>query len=379
MIFDKIAKKKIIVFHISNPGQIDFVVPILNELRKRASNIRYYLASSYLIKKKSPKLGISLHRYFPGDYSKYLFLIDIFMQTEIYARGPRKAKRIFIGHGQPNKWTTWSKDNLSAFDFYFLNGPLERSMFEEILKEHPNIGERIKLIDVGYPKLDDQINGLYDKNSILSNISLNPEYPTVLYTPAWDPGGSLREKGLKIVETILTVENINLIVKLHPASLESFDSVNYEFYTGGINWAKEFDKFRSYPNFHFYTDTLVNPVLFVSDLMVTDFSGVALEFMLQDKPVIYIDCPEFYEKTLVEWGNDPIKSKYDRRFNAGRHAGEIVYDLNEIPFLIVSSLENPDLLSRKRKLMMEEFLYNPGAGSRVAVDEILKLMDKFNE
>ncbi len=376
MLLDWLKEKKIIVFHISSPGQVQFISPIYNEFKKRNINTAFYLACDYPIKNKTDEMNIPLSHCISGRVTKYLFLTDVFLQTEIYGRGPKNAKRVFVGHGQPNKWTNWSEENLKSFDYYFLYGELERSMFEVIMKDRPESTKHIKLMDIGYPKLDAQIQGLYDRVKVLKGLGLNPDLKTIIYAPAWDPGGSLRILGLKVAEKLLEIDNINLLVKLHPVSMEPEDSVHYKFYTGGVNWQKEFSVFVDRSNFRFIGEHLINPLLSASDVMVTDFSGVALEFMTLDRPVIYIDCPEFYNKILREWGNDPEVSKNDDRFNAGRNAGVVVRDLEELKKAVRLSLADPSELSSKRESLIKRFLYNPGKASIAASDAILKLLNR---
>lgn len=375
MLLDRWEGKKIVVFHVCSPSQIQFISPIYQELKKRKLRIAYYLACDYPIKNKLDDIDLPFSRCLPGRITRYLIFTDIFLQVEIYGRGPRWAKRIFVGHGQPNKWTNWSEENLRAFDFYFLYGALERSMFEVIIKNHPESTKHIKLLNIGYPKLDAQIQGLHNRGGILKKLGLDPALKTIIYAPSWDPGGSLRTLGIKVVEKLLEIENIHILVKLHPVSMEPEDSIQYEFYTGGVNWQKEFTALAGRSNFRFVKDYLVNPLLSASDVMVTDFSGVALEFMTLDRPVIYIDCPEFYEKTLREWGNDPEVSKNDDRFNAGRNAGIVVHDMEELQTAVRQALDNPGAFSEKRRSLIKRFLYNPGKGSIAAADAIVELLD----
>lgn len=375
-LLEKLHGNKIIIFQISSVRQIQFFLPIYLELKKRKNKIVFYLACDYSIPNKIiTELDLPRLHFILSSVAKYLYFTDIFLQTEIHGRGPSTAKRIFIGHGQPNKITNWSDENLRSFDYYFLYGDLERSMFEFIMKDKPEKTKHIKLMKVGYPKLDAQINRFYERKKIMNNLGLNPNLKTVIYAPAWDPGGSLRLYGIQVVKELLEIENINVIIKLHPVSLEPRNSPNFEFYTGGKDWKIEFQKFNHYQNFRYIDDDLVNPYLEISDVMVTDFSGVSLEFMVLDRPVIYIDCPEFYNKTLVEWKCDPDISKNDERFNAGRNTGIVIYHLNEIKKAVIDSLHEPNKLSSKRKALMKRFLYNSGHASQVAADTIIHLLN----
>ena len=110
--------------------------------------------------------------------------------------------------------------------------------------------------------------------------------------------------------------------------------------------------------------------------MVTDFSGVAIEFMTLDRPVIYLDCPAFYNETLIDWGNDSKMAKDDDRFNSGRNYGTIVYpEYSDLCNVVQTELDTPDRLSHKRKKYIDRFLYNPGKGAEAAINTIQTLLN----
>ncbi|OFX67894.1 MAG: hypothetical protein A2X12_07360 [Bacteroidetes bacterium GWE2_29_8] len=375
---ERLLGRKIIMFSFSSKGQVQFFKPIIDEIKKRNLNYSLFFSSDTDVSIDTEylkKYGISLNRYCLTKDVINLKNIDMFIETNIYARGPESSKKVFIGHGQPNKVTKWSPDNLKSFEYYFLYGQLEKEMFEVIKLDQPEATKHIKLIEVGYPKLDKQINNEYHKETVFNELGFQSNRKTIIYAPAWDPGCSLRIYKSLIVDKILEIPNINLIVKLHPTNLEPANSIHYNFYTGGVDWRTVFAAYSHLPNFKFIEDWEVNKYLFISDLMVTDFSGVALEYILLDRPTVNIDCPEFYNKTLVEWNCDPEISKNDERFNAGRNAGVIVENLDEMKDKITFLLENPTYNSEKRNKLAQKFLYNPGRGAKVSVDYIIEILD----
>jgi len=374
MVVDHLLGRKIVVFDISSVGFIQFILPVYQQLRDRQEPIAFYLALDYPMKKTMESFKLPSRRFFPSRIARHLALIDIFIEPEIFCRGPKHATKVMIGHGQPVKVSNWSEDNLRAFDVFFLYGPLERDLFELIKKEKPESTHHIKMMNIGYPKLDDLLQGKYHREQVLTDLGLEPQRPTVIYAPAWDPAGSLRTYGTQVVEALLAIPDVNVIVKLHPVSLEPSQSPYFEFYTGGVDWIDHFKLFEKLPNFRHVTDYLINPLLAAADVMVTDFSGVALEFMTQDRPVIYIDCPGFYEKALKEWGQDAALARDDERLNAGRNAGIVVKDLTELAVAVRRSLSNPEEFAEKRLALIERFLYNPGKGAEAAADAIINLL-----
>lgn len=374
MTIAKRQNQKIITYHLSSPGHVQYHLPTFLSLKAKSPHIQFFIAEDYPMGDKLAAFNLPASQFFPASLAQYLPQIDAFIEGETHGRGPKQAVKIFTGHGYPTKRAKWSPQDLAAFDYYFLYGPLEKELFGEIQKQHPTLSKKLKTIEVGYPKLDRVLNGSYNKGVILEQMGLDKNKPTILYAPAWDPGGAVRTFGLKVPEIILQLPNINLIVKLHPANLEPSYSPNFEFYTGGVDWRLAFKKLNHHTNFRFVEQYSINPLLVASDLMITDFSGVALEFMTQNKPVIFIHCPEFYQKTLAQEGCDAELAQHDDRFNGGRNAGMVVEDLNLLLENIQRALKAPAINETKRKELTQRFLYNPGAASEVEANKIIELI-----
>jgi CDP-glycerol glycerophosphotransferase (TagB/SpsB family) len=264
---------------------------------------------------------------------------------------------------------------MRSFNVLFLLGPLMRSLYEEFSRDHPDIARDIRTFNVGYPRTDNLLRRAPHRESILKELRLDPSFRTVIYAPAWDVGSSLRTYGTEVVEKLLDVPEINVIVKLHPVLLVPPNSQNYIHYTDGIDWP---DRFRALEKenarLRYVEEAEVSSYFGACDAMVADFSTIALEFMLLDRPVVYIDCPGFFESHLKRYGYDPALMKSDDRFNAGRNCGVVVDGLSDLARAVKRSLDYPDELSYKRRDMTKLLLYNPGHASEVAADTVMELL-----
>ena len=367
MLFDKLKGNKIVIIDISSAGFVQYICPVYKELLKRKVKIAYYLSLAYPMREEVSGFQLSKRRQFFTKIAPHLFFSDMFIEAEHCVRGPKNAIRVLNWHGQLTKFNNWSEEDLHSFDVFFLIGPLSRGVFESIKRDKPEHSNHIQLYNVGYPKIDKLINKEYSRNDVLANLNLDVKLPTILYAPAWDPGGSLRVWGTEIIEQLLKNLKVNIIVKLHPASLEPKKSPYFDFYTGGIDWVECFKKYENNHKFYHVTEYLVNPYLEAADCMITDFSGVALEFMLLDKPVIYIDCPEFYEKTLKEWGQDPKIVMEDDCLNSGRNTGIVVKDISKLTNIVEYALSHPEELSEKRKELSKKLLESDKDRRRMSV------------
>lgn len=380
MLKDKLSGKKIIILDIEELSLIPYILPIYKILKAKTNKISYYIATHYIGDESLKEFEIPVTKQFNVKFSKEFPWADIFLSPHIYGVGNVKSLKIHINHNQPVKYESYQKSEFVNYDVHFLTSPLHREQTENTIKKYGLEKNNIKLYDTGYSKSDKLLKGEYNREEVLKKLDLDPSKKTVLYAPSWDEGLSLRNAGEEVIKNILKTENINLIVKLHPISYCPEDGPNYLFYTGGINWTEKLSAFEEYKNFRHVPGNNIDPLLEAADVMVTDVSSVALEFIMLDKPVIYIDCPEFFEKTLKKtystFGDTTAEFvKNDPKANAGRHVGEVVYDIENLREVIIDSLENPDKLSDKRKEFSKQLSYNPGRASEAAGEKILEFLD----
>lgn len=373
---DRVRNKKVVVFYMQITGQVIYVAPLIEELSRR-EHISCYLAyGGGVTGKVSPLSNISSSKMVDMKVCKYAHNVDAFISPDQWEAGPSSARlKICIFHGQPTKGNTFLPENISLFNNLFLLGPLQRSLYEKFALEYPDIAINIQAHNIGYPKTDKELQRIVNRVKVLESLGLNPMNKTVIYAPAWDPGCSLRMYGVNVIKNLLEIPAINVIVKLHPATLEPRNSPKYEFYTGGIDWIEQITHIEKInPRLRYVNEPDTSLYLGACDVMVTDFSGVAFDFMFLDRPVVYIDCPEFFEVTLKQYGSDPDLAKNDDRFNAGRNYGDVIYCLSDIEKVVNNALNNPYELSAKRKIFTDSLLYNPGCSTKIAAETVCELL-----
>ncbi|MBK8982188.1 MAG: CDP-glycerol glycerophosphotransferase family protein [Ignavibacteria bacterium] len=380
MLIDKFRKKKTVILDIEELSFIPYILPIYESLIKKTNSISYYISTHYPGASELNVFGIPESKQFIVSMSKDLHETDLFLSPHIYGKGNKNSIRIHINHNQPVKYQSYMKRDFINFDVHFLTSPLHRKQTENTIKDYSLEEIDIKLFNIGYSKSDDLLCGKYSREKVLSDLGLDIQKKTILYAPSWDKGLSLRSFGESVIEEMLKNESINIIVKLHPISYSSEDGPNYKFYTGGINWKERLEKYNSYKNFRHVSEGKSDPLLAASDVMVTDLSSVALEFIMLDKPVIYINCPEFFEKTLKEtytgFGNTSEEFvKNDPKANAGRHTGIVVEEMSQLTEAVQRALNDPKEFSQKRKELAEMLTYNKGRAADAASDKILELLN----
>jgi len=356
-----------------------YLEPVVNELVKIPEQLFEFYYGETIRGAGASYVNYNKKNTFPVEIYQYLKGNMIFLSPHIYPKGPPTALKIFLDHAICSvKFSHHPKDLYANYDIHCVTGKLNEEKVSKILNQFKLI-DKVKIINVGYPKSDKLFQGTFLKENIFNKLKLDSNKKTVLYTPSWEQGLSLREFGVSLVNTILKSSELNLIIKLHPCSLVSIQDENYVFYTGGINWVEKFTPFLNRPNCVFINSFKVDELLVISDIMITDLSSVALEFITLDKPVIYLDCPKFEEtfKNVYKEFNDTSYSELlnNPLCNAGRHVGLVNYDYSTILDDISFIINNPEYKRKERKEYSECLLSNKGNASSVCVEMIIK---KYN-
>ena len=355
----KIELKKInIIFQISTLYHLEIIKDLFKNLKKK-ENINLILAIDQFNNYNLRYLRPFTKNIIPSISIKYLKNIDLFIKTSYEVFGPENTKQILIFHGFPVKNTSIKKEYIDNIDYYFISSKLEGNVYKFISK---NLIKDNQLKKIGYMKLDRLFKSKYKMLFKYKKRKKN-----IVYAPSWDEGTSLRTYGTEIIK--LMAENypyMNIFVKLHPVLLEKPDSKNFKFYTGGIDWGKKIlFLMKKYKNVYLIKDNLVD-LIKIGDLLVTDISGAALEFIYFNKNVIFINSDEFYNKVQKKRNFNSSLSKNDIRFNAGRNYGIEVKNLRDLLTKIdkhINKKINHDFSKRFT-------YYNEGSAINNAISEI---------
>jgi len=382
MLVDKIRAKKIIILDLEERLFIPFLQPIKKELDNMHVPISYFISTRYIGDVAFELLKIPKNRHFPIEISKKLHLTDIYLSAHIHGSGYKKSIKVNVSHNQPVKWLLPPKNCFVNYDCHFLTGQLNREQVEQAIREYGLENNGIKLYDIGYPKLDEMLSGKWNHNVIMDELGLDNTKKTVIYAPSWDEGLSLRTFGMAIIDALVKIPDINLIIKLHPISLVDDDHPYFEMYTGGINWKEALRKYEHHENVLFPITSYINPLLYISDLLITDVSSVALEYVFLERPMLFYESRFYFENILPtlynEFGNkalDPKDQMKNLRINGGRNFGLIFRDLDEMTALIKENLDRPYTYSTEDKKIIQGLLYNPGCAAKIAASQLLKLLE----
>lgn len=369
------AGKKALLVYVSVGGHIQFVDSLLRAVRARAPQIAVHLAVDETDAVPPggfcgvPRWEIRPLREFDGVDGFSLFLTPEH-NCEYVVEG---IERICMFHGLPVKGKTFQAPYMKHFDGLFLQGPLQERMLDEFAEHEPGIANRLRRYRVGYPKTDLLFHPVRSSAEILREMGLDPRKKTVLYAPAFDRGTSLPQYGEDIFRKLAEMD-CNVIVKLHPVS---YDRRVVQIHSAGVYWPDVVERYVRPGHFVHAGNVDVGDCLLAADVMVTDVSSVALDFMLLDKPVVYIESPEFYAMIgrrgsgYETWVKNPAE---DLRVNAGRTAGARVENLEDMRGQVERAFQMPQEHQDARRKVVKELLYHAGDASATAAEVLAEFL-----
>ena len=286
---------------------------------------------------------------------------DAYVNTDFWNMTwlPRRARCVHMFHGVAGKYSLDGPVDIAPVIASF-----DRLMFpnRDRLTRYAEAG----LIDrdgpqaalVGYPKVDCLVDGSLNRREIQRSLGLDPGAATVLYAPTWSPYSSLHSIGVDVISALGRL-GLNVIVKLHDRSYDPDDRAS-----GGIDWQARLAQVSREWKVHVAEGSDASPYLFVADALVTDHSSVGFEFMLLDRPVIVIDCPELIDKAHV------CADKVDRL----RSGAEVAHSAVQVAATVVRELQHPQRLSARRRQIADELFYGAGGATDRAVQCIYDLL-----
>ncbi len=253
--------------------------PILDEFEKRKQKVVYLTCS-----KDDPVFGKN-YKYISGEfigegnkaYSKLNLLnasvvlsstpsLDVFQwkrskNVDCYIHIPHMASDIIL-------YRMFSVDH---FDAIILPGKYQEEplrQLEQIRKMEPR-----DMAVCGIPYMDEM------KKRLEASGEVPPHERTVLLAPTWGENGILSKYGERLIDALVST-GYKVIVRPHPQSFttekEIIDRLTAKYNDPSkVEWNRDNDNFE---------------VLRMSDILISDFSGVIFDFALVfNKPVIYTD------------------------------------------------------------------------------------------
>lgn len=249
----------------------------------------------------------------------------------------------------------------AAFDYYDTILTVGPHHAEEIRATENLYGLPQKtLIEHGYGRLDALIE---DRSSDANeHRSGDQDQLRVLVAPSWGSTGLIETLGEALID-VLTEAGFHTTLRPHPITVKNSPQV----------MSKIRERFGGHPGFVIETDIASQESLHRSDLMISDWSGAALEYAFaEERPVLFVDVerkvnnPE-YQRIEVE----PIE------VSVRGEIGEVAdpSDLRAFPSLIRQMCKDVDRYVDRIRRVRERTVFNIGASGREAARAIARIAD----
>jgi hypothetical protein len=248
----------------------------------------------------------------------------------------RRTKQVQAFHGVSSKnvkFNPWMAD----FDLLLLPGKRERDKFAAL-----GVLDSTQYALIGHPKSDRVVRGELTREAARARYNL-PDAPTVLYAPTHGALSSFFSWGLEICRAV--PRDYNLIVKPHPVLATTTAAEG----AGGETIAQVKEYLQQRGALWLPLEPDVVPLMAAADVLITDYSSVAEEFLVFDRPLIFAD------HLASATGRDRAqRDKGD--WNELFAVGERVTEIKAMPAAVSGVLQRPDGQSSAR-LKMRDYVF----------------------
>jgi len=267
---------------------------------------------------------------------------------------------IYLFHSLGSTHMVDHANSYDAYDSLFCVGPHHVA---ELRKRESMQGLTPRnLFEYGHPRLENLlvVAMSYQMSATLADSS---ETTTVLIAPTWGDNSIFNTCGDELTGLLLNA-GYHVIVRPHYTTLKLTPEVMQNI--------KE--KYGNHDNFEYQDRMGESDSLFRSDILISDWSAMAIEYALGlEKPVIFIDLPRRIRNP--DWealGIEPQEAAFREL------AGDVVApeNLDEIPQKIDQLLQGQESFRRRMQELRSEMVFNIGDSVQAGAKEIARLADE---
>jgi CDP-glycerol glycerophosphotransferase len=193
--------------------------------------------------------------------------------------------------------------------------------------------KRSKVKVTGYGRTDQLVDGSLNKQEILTKYSIPKAKKYILIAPTWKQDSSGRSVLPFGLEESNFFGELDKLAKRYKAQvifrthLNSDDEINVSHLTN-----TSFMPYSKYP--------VIEDFLFITDILVNDWSSTAIDFLPLKRPVIFLDVPAPFKKGF-ELGPE-------------HRYGDVVKDFNGLKNSLEKYLKSPEEFIKKHEAEIDK-------------------------
>jgi len=278
------------------------------------------------------------------------------LQTFHIKRSKNPVHYVYVFHSLVSTHMIYRRGAFDHFDTIFCVGPHH---VDEIRATESLYGLKPKiLVEAGYGLLDSILNSSFstsDTGHIPGDASKR-----ILIAPSWGPYALLETCGRELVEVLLRAGH-RVTVRPHIMTMRQ-----------NLKLLSDLGKqFRDNPNFAIDLDMASQGTVHASDLMISDWSGAALEYAFGlERPVLYVDVPRKVNNPEYETiAPEPIEVKL-------RHEIGVVVppdQMGEVPRWVEELCRNASIWRERIRELRAQWVYNVRNSGAVGASYIAKI------
>ena len=358
-------QRRKIVFYVAQAQYIAYFAGLIDQLLEQGAALCYITADF-----DDPILEQATLAFQPFYLNKLYPLLAPFLDAKVIVyttpdlnlfhirRSIFEANHIFVFHSLCSSHMGLNLGALDHFDTIFCNGPYHK---REIEKMESLYGLKPKtLLEAGYYRLE-KIYKEYQEH-VTQKEPTDQEQALVLIAPSWQKDNIIEACGLRLVE-ILLKHQFKVVLRPHPMTIYKKPQLLTPF----------LEKFGQTSNFHLDTETVSGKYLYEADVMICDWSGVAMEYALgTERPVLFIDLPpKIHNPEYKRIGYEPLESAI--REQVGQVIG--LEQLEQAGLIVAEFLQQSEKYRARIIRARQENIYHFGDSPQIGANYILNLSE----
>jgi len=358
-----------VVFYSENENSMLIFKSLISELtNKHNLNICYVTSSKdeSILKKPNNKIksffigdGVVRTKFFLNLKAKILIMTMPDLETfHIKKSKVYPVHYVYLFHSMVSTHLIYRRSAFEHFDSIFCVGNYQLDEIRSTEKLY-NLKPK-NLIRYGYSHLDNLLEK-YSKRILLPKNNENKLH--ILLAPSWSDDGLFENISEKVIDILLR-EGYKVTFRPHPMTQKK-SKKKIDRMTEKFSKNESFLLEQNISNFDSF--------LF-SDIMITDWSGAALEFAFAfEKPVLFIDVPKKINNPEYEKiPQVPIEVSIREKIGKIILPTDLELIPNEIKMLYGQTKELRDKITKIRN----ELIFNVGESKKDGAEEIIKLLNE---
>jgi YidC/Oxa1 family membrane protein insertase len=350
-----------IVFYSAQAQYISFFEGLLNALGDRGARI-CYITSDYddpILLNHAPNISpVYFNQLFPFVLPFLDAKVIIMTMPDLHQFHIRRsifgANHVYLFHSLMSTHMGFRPGALEHFDTILCAGPHHKEEIrrtERLYKLKPKC-----LLEMGYYRLEK----IYadHKNYAAEYRSKGNSNPCILIAPSGHDTNITSTCASELVSGLLGA-GLDVVFRPHPMTI----------YRKQEQLRDLMQEFGNHNNFLLDVETVSEKFLHRADVLISDWSGVALEYAFgTERPVLFIDLPKRQQNRDYHRIEIPPVEVYLRD-----KIGKVirVEEISQVDRIISEFLSQRDRYRERIASLREKFVYNFGCSSEIGADYIM--------